>query len=117
MNCPLDYSLCDRTVTVYRKQGDSVLRTVLEGCYYSWQTVRKVDALGACQEVKFLLIVPGNEQKVFPGDRVYDGIGPELEVRDWPRFLPGAVPGVGEVSYARPYHWQGRLCHTEAGRE
>ena len=30
---PLDYSLCDQTVTIYRKNGDEILRKVAGNCH------------------------------------------------------------------------------------
>jgi len=58
---------------------------------------------------------PGESQQVFPGDRVYEGVGP-IEV-DWDTFIPVLVEGLGEVAYATAYYWQGDFCHTEAGRK
>ena len=117
MECPLDYSLCDRTVTVYRLQAGQVLRTVVEGCFYRWQTALRTDALGRREETVFLLVMPGDTQRVFPGDRIYPGIGPEVSAQDWPRWLPVNVPGLAEAEYVSPHFWEGRLCHVEAGRK
>lgn len=117
MYSPVDYSLCCQRVTVYRKTADSVLRTELDGCCLQWQEQEDSDVLGRRTERKFLLIQPGAAQQVFPGDRVYDGIGPEITMSQWPNFLPVQVPGLGEVAYAAPYYWQGIFCHTEAGRK
>lgn len=114
---PLDYALCTQTVTVYRRQGENITRFVLEGCAYSWKQVREMDVLGCRKETKFLLIVPGDTQRVFVGDRIYDGIGPEVSVEEWAGFLPVNVPGLGEVGYVQPCFWDGTLCHTEAGRK
>ncbi len=115
-NCPLDYSLCDQTVTLYRKQGDSVLRQVVEGCLFRFQDSRTVDAMGCRQDRPFLLVMPGAPQRVFPGDRVMAGLGPEVTAQMWRDFIPVKVPGLGEVSYAAPYFWEGSICHVEAGR-
>lgn len=115
MDCPLDYSLCDKTVTVYRMENGKLQRLVVEGCYYVWQVGQETDALGTRQITRFLLIMPGSCQRVFPGDRIYDGVGPE-EV-DWPTFLPTNVPGLSQVAYTRPTWWAGSICHVEAGRK
>ena len=117
MDCPLDYSLCDRTVTVYRKEGGTVCRTVVEGCYLEPTRRRTVDALGRREEQAFLLIMPGAPQRVFPGDRIYGGIGPQIDPGQWDTFVPAKVPGLGVAAYATPFFWEGRLCHVEAGRK
>lgn len=111
MACPLDYSLCTQTVTVYRPGQ----RLVVEGCYYAYEDHVQTDALGSRMERKFLLIMPGSCQRVFTGDRIYDGIGPE-EV-DWREFIPVNVPGLSQAAYVRPCWWGGTVCHVEAGRK
>ena len=113
--CPLDYSLCRQTVTVYRKQGDEIRRQVVDGCYYGWQEQEITDEWGCRRETTFLLIMPGSTQQVFVGDRVYDGIGPEAV--QWQSFLPVNVAGLGEVAYVKPCRWDGEICHVEAGRK
>ena len=104
------YPLCDRTVTVYRKEGDRVLRRVAEGCFYRWEDHREAERFTR----KFLLIQPGAEE-ILPGDRIFDGIGPETV--DWETFLPVTVPGLSQAAYASPWHWAGRIAHFEAGRK
>ena len=117
MNGPLDYSLCDKTVTVYRRQADQILRLVAQACYYSWQEVQVTDERGCRRETKCLLIMPGDKQKVFVGDRIFDGVGPDIALQDWAAFIPVKVAGLSEVSYVQPYYWDGMLCHVEAGRK
>ena len=112
---PLDYSLCTQTVTVYRKQADRILRQVVENCYFRLEHQHKVEALGSRREKAFLLIVPGEDPCVFAGDRVLEGIGPEIEMEQWNRFIPALVDGLVEVSYTAPYCWEGSICHVEAG--
>lgn len=114
---PLDYSLCDRKVTIYRKQGDGILRLVAEGCWFSWQVEQVTDEMGCRRETKCLLIMPGDSQQIFVGDRVFDGIGPEVEMKDWAAFIPVKVAGLAEISYVKPCYWEGALCHVEAGRK
>ena len=104
------YPLCDRTVTLYRKCGDGVKRWVLEGCFYRYEdqiTEERFDR-------KFVLVYPGAEE-ICPGDRVFDGVGPEQVV--WAEFLPIRVPGLSEAAYASAGHWQGKIVHWEAGRK
>ena len=115
MACPLDYTLCDRTVTVYRMGNGKLQRLVVEGCYYVYEDVELCDVLGQRMERRFLLIMPGSCQRVFRGDRIYDGIGPEAV--NWREFIPAKVAGLSEVAYVRPSFWGGDVCHVEAGRK
>ena len=114
---PLDYSLCDRTVTVYRRKEDEILRQVIDGCYYTWQEVQVVDKAGCRRETKCLLIIPGDKQQLLVGDRVLDGVGPDVSLQNWAAFIPVKVAGLAQISYVQPYYWEGALCHVEAGRK
>ena len=105
----VDYSFCCQTVTIYRQTPEKILRQVIPGCFLQWK-----DTLGESRD--FLLIQPGEEQLVFPGDKVFEGIGPEVTLESWDPFSPTVLPGLGEVTYASAYHWEGKFCHTEAGR-
>lgn len=113
---PVDYSLCSQTVTVYSLRGDQVQRTVYEGAHLQLCDEVSHGDLGRQQERKFLLILPGEGVCLAPGDRVFDGVGPQITADRWHGFIPPLVPGLGEIAYVRPYYWQGTLCHTEAGR-
>lgn len=117
MTAPLDYSLCDQTVTVYHKQGNTVLRQIVEGCYYHWQQVQQEDEYGIHRETLCQLILPGAEHFVSISDRVYNGIGPQIGVEAWHTFLPVAVSGLSEINYVSPCYWEGAICHIEAGRK
>lgn len=110
------YSLCDQTVTVYRLAGDAVVRQVLDGCFYRWEDGLLEDETGVHHSRKFLLIQPGDTQRVQPGDRIFPGIGPEVTAGDWAEFVPARVPGLGEAAYAIPRFFGTELVHTEAGR-
>ena len=116
MSCPIDYRLCDQTVTVYRLQAGKVARTVVEQAYYRWQVEQVTDELGSRQETLFSLILPG-DHKLLPGDRIYAGIGPEISAQQWGNFLPVAVSGLSQIQYVKPCYWQGEVCHIEAGRK
>ena len=115
MSCPLDYSLCNQTVTLYRMENGTVRRQVVENALYRWRLEQVTDELGTRQETKFSLILAG-QHMLQPGDRVYDGTGPAITLEQWPGFLPVTVPGLSQVRYVKPCYWQGELCHTEAGR-
>lgn len=109
---PFDYSLCDQTVTIYRKTGEHITRQVAEGCHLSCSVSTPTEAYGKSKEKMFLLIIPG-DVPLLPGDRIYDGIGPGEVV--WDTFLPALIPQLYEVSFARPCFWDGEITHWEAG--
>ena len=109
---PVAYPLCNQTVTVYRKDGT---RLVLTGVWYQWEDRLHREAEGDRWERIFLLVVPGKEQQVFVGDRVYPGIGPEEIL--WREFIPANVPGLSEADYAKLLFCNGIPCHTQAGRK
>ncbi len=117
MDCPIDYRLCDQTVTVYRYSQGRLWRQVVEGCYYVHRQVELTDVLGKRLETRFLLIMPGSCQRVWVGDRIYDGVGPELDDIDWQRFIPALVPGLSQVAYTKGFWWGGSIAHMEAGRK
>lgn len=112
---PLDYSLCSQTVTVYRKMGETVTRQVAENCHLSRQTSTSPESYGKSLEKKFQLIIPGNAIPLQPGDRIFDGVGPE-EV-NWQTFVPALVCALFEVSFAKPCFWEGEITHWEAGHK
>lgn len=111
----LDYSLCNQTVTLYGLRGDKIIRQMVENAHYSWQVQQVTDHEGTRQETKFRLIIPGRVN-LLPGDRVYEGVGPQLTLSQWPAYIPVLVTGLSQVEYVYPYRWQGEVCHTEAGR-
>ena len=110
------YSLCRDTVTLYRCQGDTVQRRVLENCDLHIQDKQVEDPYSAQLERAFLLVLPG-QQDVLPGDRVMGGVGPEIDRQQWDTFVPGNVAGLCQVQYVQPFYCMGMLCHTEAGRK
>lgn len=114
MECPLDYSLCRQTVTVYRLRDGEVERTVVENAWLDMRTEQETDVSGKQHSVKLSLILPGRTA-LFPGDRVYAGVGPEVTAGQWQSFVPVLVPGLGELQYVRPCFWEGQQCHVEAG--
>lgn len=113
--CPIDYSVCRDTVTVYRLQEDKVLRQVVESCFITWEEKFVTDATGTRMGRNFLLILPGDRNEVCLGDRVFDGIGPEITAQQWSAFIPACVPGLGQVNFVKPCRWEGEICHIEAG--
>lgn len=108
----MELPLCHQTVTRYRLEGDQVTRCVITGCYYDWKVIQKTDLTGVGEDTAFLLILPPGET-VRPGDRIYDGVGPEQV--DWQSFLPSLVSGLSQASWVKPCFVGSSLHHTEAG--
>lgn len=114
--CPVSYKLCNQTVTVYHKAGDKYIRTVYNRAFLDHKKTQTVDKTGSKEANSFLLVIPGDAQTVFVGDKVYDGIGPAIADREaWAAFVPSKVPGLVVVSYADAKKWNGKIVHTEAG--
>ena len=117
-SCPVDYSkLCNQTVTVYHQvEAGQYTRMVHENAYLDFRKNLSVDKTGSKEANSFLLILPGSEQRVFVGDKVLLGTGPEIgSSEEWRRFIPSQVSGLVVVSYVDPKYWNGQLVHTEAG--
>lgn len=105
------HPLCNQTVTLYTHTPQGVHRRVVTGCFYHYCQEQLPDGLS---QTRFSLILPG-EEPVQPGVRVLPGVGPEQV--NWETFLPVNTPGLGQVAYAQPYYFAGRLHHWEAGRK
>lgn len=110
----MNHPLCRQQVTLYRKTGSQVMRTVVEGCFYTWQDCLAEDEEGRRFERKFLLIAPC---ELLPGDRVMEGVGPEISAQEWAGFIPVTVPTLSEVAYAETHCYGDKLHHYEAGRK
>ena len=117
-NGPVDYSLCNQTVTIYHWDGgDAVTRRVVEeGAFLDFKKVQDVSKTGSKEVNGFLLVIPCSEIFVAVGDKVLHGEGPEIAARaDWAGFIPSKVPGLAVVKYVDPKYWNGQLVHVEAG--
>lgn len=113
---PVDYRLCNQTVTVYHKDGDKYTRAICSNAYLDFRKNQTVDKTGSKEANSFLLVIPGAVQAVFVGDKVLLGEGPEVLTREaWADLIPSKVPGLVVVSYVDPKYWNGKLVHTEAG--
>ena len=114
--CPINYDLlCNQTVTVYHKTADAVIRTVHEKAFFEFKKTQNVDKTSRKEANSFLLVIPGNTQSVFNGDKVLEGSGPEISLDEWPAFNPKEVQQLVVVSYADPKRWNSEIVHTEAG--
>ena len=114
--CPVDYRLCNQTVTVYHKDGDAITRAVHSRAFLDFRKTQTTDKTGSKEANSFLLVVPGNTQAVFVGDKVLLGEGPKITTaKEWTAFVPVKVPGLVVVDYVDPKYWNGTIVHTEAG--
>lgn len=114
--CPVDYRLCNQTVTVYHKDGDTITREVYDRAFLDFRKTQTTDKTGSKEANSFLLVIPGDTQAVFVGDKVLLGEGPEITTaKEWTAFVPVKVPGLVVVSYVDTKYWRGRIVHTEAG--
>lgn len=114
---PVDYRLCNQTVTIYHWDGGSTYaRTVREDAFLDFKKTQNVDKTGSHEANAFLLVVPGGTVPVSVGDKVFAGVGPEIATREaWAGFIPAKVPGLVVVKYVDPKYWHGTVVHTEAG--
>lgn len=114
--CPVDYRLCNQTVTVYHKDGDTITRAVYNRAFIDFRKTQTTDKTGSKEANSFLLVIPGDSQTVFVGDKVLLGEGPEITTaKEWTAFVPVKVPGLVVVDYVDPKYWNGEIVHTEAG--
>lgn len=114
--CPVDYRLCNQTVTVYHQENGRYTRTVHKRAFLDFKKTQTVDKTGSKEANSFLLVIPGAAQTVFVGDKVLLGEGPEIADRAaWAAFIPSKVAGLVVVGYADPKYWNGTMVHTEAG--
>lgn len=115
---PVDYSLCNQTVTLYHWDGkDAYTRRVIEkGAFLDFKKVQGVSKTGSTEVNGFLLVIPCEEIPVAVGDKVFHGEGPEVSTRDdWAGFIPAKVQGLVVVKWVDPKYWKGQLVHVEAG--
>lgn len=115
---PVDYSLCNQTVTIYHWDGkNTYTRKVIEkGAFLDFKKVQNVDKIGSSEANTFLLVIPGAVVPIAVGDKVLHGVGPEIATReDWAALIPSKVPGLVVVKYVDPKYWHGSVVHTEAG--
>ena len=114
--CPVDYRLCNQTVTVYHKDGDTITRAVYNRAFIDFRKTQTTDKTGSKEANSFLLVIPGDSQTVFVGDKVLLGEGPEITTaKEWTAFVPVKVPGLVVGDDVDPKYWNGEIVHTEAG--
>ena len=114
---PVDYSLCNQTVTVYHwDKKETYTRKVFHNAFLDFKKTQNVDKTGSSEVNSFLLVIPGSEVPVTVEDKVFLGEGPEVADRAaWSAFIPSKVEGLVVVKYVDPKYWRGQVVHTEAG--
>lgn len=115
---PLDYRLCDQTVTLYHWDGREAVtrRVIAKGAFLDFKKVQDVSKTGSGEVNSFLLVIPCSESPVSVGDKVLHGTGPEIAgLEAWRSFIPSKVSGLVVVKYVDPKYWKGRMVHVEAG--
>lgn len=117
---PVDYRLCNQTVTIYHWDSatDETTRKVIEkGAFLDFKKVGNVEKTGSSEVNSFLLVIPSDDGATIPvavGDKVYHGVGPEIGEGEWSRFIPAKVSGLVVIKTVDPKYWHDRLVHTEA---
>ena len=114
---PVDYRLCDQTVTIYHWDGkETYTRTVRTDAFLDFKKTQNVDKTGSREAGSFLMVIPGPAVSVAVGDKVLMGEGPEVATREeWAALIPARVEGLVAVKYVDPKYWRGSVVHTEAG--
>lgn len=115
--CPVGYSLCNQTVTIYHwDKAETYTRKVIHNAFLDFKKTQNVDKTGSSEVNTFLLVIPGSEVPVAVGDKVIHGEGPEIASReDWAAFIPAKIPELGVVKWVDPKYWCDSIVHTEAG--
>lgn len=112
---PVDFRLCNQTVTIYHKDGDSFTQKTVTA-FLDMKKTQNVDKTGSKEANSFLLVVPGDAQACYVGDKVYLGEGKVITTAEqWRSFIPANVPGLCVVQYVDVKCWNGQIVHTEAG--
>lgn len=113
---PVRYDMCNQTVTVYHMAGEQYTREVYDHAFLDYRKNLTVEKTGSKTANSFLLVIPGDKQAVFVGDKVVEGVGPEISDREaWAKFTPANVQGLVVVSFVDVKKWDNRIVHTEAG--
>ena len=113
---PVDYRLCNQTVTVYHKDGEAYTRTVHKNAFLDFRKNQTVDKTGSKETNSFLLVIPGDTQMVYVGDKVLLGEGPEVTTREaWAQLIPSTTENLVVVKYVDPKYWGTQMVHVEAG--
>ena len=114
---PGAYALCTQTVTIYHrdKETGEITRKEISGVYYGRKKTQDGGQRGDTEKNTHLLIIPGANTEVFPGDKVLEGSGPRIATaEEWARFLPSNTAGLVVIREVHPVSYKGRVVHIEA---
>lgn len=115
--CPLSYTKCNQTVTVYRadfSNGFSCEKTIFKNAFLDFKKVHNVDKTGSKESNSFLLVIRGNAD-LKPDDKVLLGEGKDIITREeWGKFIPTKQAGLVVIKTVDPKYWNGEVCHVEA---
>ncbi len=103
-----DYRLCNMTVTVYHREG--LTRQVYGNAFYEY-TRCLPGTPGVGDGTDFLLVIPGREQMIFPGDRVILGEGPQIT--DWGQLNKANFPSLSQIRQVKCRFFDRQMCHCE----
>lgn len=113
---PVNYSLCNQTVTVYRRDGETFSKQVYNRGFLEFKKTETVEKTGESEASSFLLVIPCDEAILAPGDKVLMGEGADVTTMEaWRDFIPAKVTGLAVVKYVDYKYFDGRICHVEAG--
>jgi len=115
---PLNYTLCNQTVTVYRatfEGGFSCEKTLYYNrAFLDFKKVQNVDKTGSKESNSFLLVIRGNAD-LKSKDKVLLGIGADITTREeWAKFIPANRAGLVVIETVDPKYYRGEICHVEA---
>lgn len=112
---PVDYRLCNQTITVYHADKGTYTRTIHCNAFLDFRKTETVGKDGSRETNNFTLVIPGDTVPVCVGDKVMIGIGAECTTREqWAALIPVKVPNLGVVQFVDPKYWRGKIVHTEA---
>lgn len=116
-NSPLNYSLCNQTVTVYRADnadGFKCTKKVYKNAFLDFKKAVSVDKTGSKESNSFLLVIKGNAD-LKPKDKVMLGVGADITSREeWAKFIPSTQANLVVIETVDPKYYNNEICHVEA---
>ena len=112
---PVNYALCNQTVTVYHRNGTEYTNTVYRNAFLDSRKNENVEKTGDSESNSFLLVIPCEAEIISAGDKVVRGIGnPVSTAQEWAQLIPTLTP-VCVVKYVDYKYWGNQIVHVEAG--
>lgn len=114
---PLNYSLCNQTVSVYRAEtkGEfNCIKRVYDNAFLDFKKVSSYDKLGSRETNSFLLVIKGDAD-LKPKDKVMLGVGKDIKTREeWASFIPSTQANLVVIDEVDVKYYNGKICHVEA---